>query len=120
MKLDAQKVAIAELCGTADRWVLVKHGLYYRPQAHGYTGRIEEAWILSESEVDLHVYPHGDDPVTKHRAPLPNYPGDLNAMRQALSALNASERDAFLRELQIIVDDEVPGGWFWACVNASA
>lgn len=60
--LDAQPQEDAN----ADRWVLMKRGLYYRPNAKGYTGNLAEAWIITEAEADKHVYPH-DEPVTKHR-----------------------------------------------------
>lgn len=50
----------------ADKWVLMKRGLYYRPDAKGYTGNINEAWVVTEEEANRHVYPH-DEPVTKHR-----------------------------------------------------
>lgn len=75
-------VAIAEACGKDRLFVLKKRGLYYRPNAAGYTDRVSEAWIISEEEADRHTYPH-DDPVTKHRAPVPNYANDLNAMFSA-------------------------------------
>lgn len=77
---------IAEFFGIANRFVLMKRGLYYRPDAHGYTDRIEEAWILSSEEADKHVYPH-DEPVTKHPAPLPAFGTDANAALQLAHAL---------------------------------
>lgn len=36
MKPEEQRIAIAEACGIADRWHLMKRGFYYRPDAHGY------------------------------------------------------------------------------------
>ena len=45
---------------------------------------------------------------------------DLNACHEALSVLTEEQRNAFLRKLEIVVDDTIPGGWLWACVNATA
>jgi hypothetical protein len=66
--------AIAVACGTHDRWVIMKRGLYYRPEAHGYTSNISEAWIVSEeiAEKQITHFPC-DEPVTKLRAPLSDY-----------------------------------------------
>ena len=83
MKPDEQRIAIARWHGTLDRWAIVKRGLYYRPGAHGYTNRLEEAWILPEVEADKHVYARGEEPVSKIQVPPPDYLADLNAMREA-------------------------------------
>jgi hypothetical protein len=48
MTPEAQNAAIAKVCGKDKCWTIIKHGLYYRPNACGYTDRIEEAWIVSE------------------------------------------------------------------------
>lgn len=80
-----QNIAVAELYGARDRWTIMKHGLYYRPNAKGYTNCLSEAWIVTESVADQHVYPY-DTPVSKHRAPLLDYVNDLNAVRAAIKA----------------------------------
>lgn len=91
---------VAHECGTANRWLIMKHGLYYRPNAHGYTENIKEAWVVSEEEVNKHVYPHGDQPVTKHRAPVPDYCNDLNACHQMEAGhLDADECATYARLL---------------------
>lgn len=54
--------------GEPEEWVLMKRGLYYRPNAAGYTSNIEEAGVYTEEEAKKHVYPH-DEPVTMHRKP---------------------------------------------------
>lgn len=46
-------------------YVLRKRGYFYRPNASGYTGRIEEAARYTLKEATRREYPH-DDPVTKH------------------------------------------------------
>jgi hypothetical protein len=88
MNAEKMRIKIAEFCGIADKFVLMKRGLYYRPNANGYTSNPSEAWIMTEAQADNYTYPH-DEPVTKHRAPLPNYPSDLNACHEAESNLGA-------------------------------
>ena len=88
------RIAIAEHCGALDRWILMKRGMYYRPDAKGYTCNISEAWIVPESVADSCVYPH-DEPVTKHRAPLPDYTNDLNAMHEAEKTMTISQGAEF-------------------------
>lgn len=88
---EEQRVAIAEFCGVTNRWVLMKRGMYYRPNAKGYTFELRDAWIVSEQIADEHTCPY-DEPVTKHRAPLPNYPDDLNAMHEAEKFLSSTRQ----------------------------
>lgn len=83
---EERRIKTAELCGTMDRWVLRKRGLFYCPDAKGYTSDIRDAWILTEAEANKHVYPH-DKPVTKHRAPMPDYLNSLDAMHEALKTM---------------------------------
>ncbi len=98
MKPELQRIAIATACGLADRWVLMKRGLYWRPDAKGYTNDVNDAWILSEAEADKYVYPH-DEPVTKHRAPIPDYLNSLDAMAEAEKVLRFDKATM------------QPGGW---------
>lgn len=74
----------ADLCGTADRWVIIKRGLYYRPNGAGYTSHISEAWIVTETEADKHVYPY-DEPVSKRRVPIIDYCGSADAVLPELN-----------------------------------
>lgn len=46
-------------------YVLRKRGLFYRPNAAGYTSHIDEAGRYTKAEALKHVYPH-DEPVTMH------------------------------------------------------
>jgi len=66
---------LAELLGTADKWYILKRGLYYRPGGSGYTGRHEEAWTVSKEEAVKHEYKCGDpiEWVNIERAPIPRY-----------------------------------------------
>lgn len=92
------RIAIAEACGVANRWFIMKRGRYYRPNACGYTSDIKEAWIVTEEEANKHVYPH-DEPVTKHRAPLPDYPNDLNACHEMEKVLTQEQQESFVHNL---------------------
>jgi hypothetical protein len=85
--------AVALVLGTADRWVLMKRGLYYRPNGKGYTADVSEAWVLTEKEADEHTYPH-DEPVTKHPAPLRDYHGSLDACVEMERSLLSSSLSA--------------------------
>lgn len=85
-ELSAIRVECAEAMGLSNRFVLMKRGLYYRPEGHGYTANIAEAWVLLEHEANKHVYPH-DEPVTKHPAPVPEFESDANAALTLAKAL---------------------------------
>lgn len=90
-QLQAQCAAMREALGDKGphKWVLKKRGLYYRPNACGYTDNILEAWVVSESVADQHTYPH-DEPVTKHRYEPPEF---------ARAALRSDAGAALLKEL---------------------
>lgn len=100
------RIAIAEACGVANRWFIMKRGRYYRPNACGYTSDIKEAWIVTEEEANKHVYPH-DEPVTKHRAPLPDYPNDLNACHEMEKVLSHEQQEQYWDELERVILDPV-------------
>ena len=74
---------IAEHVGTADRWLIVKRGYFYRPEAKGYTSSKSEAWKLPLAEAKKHERLIGEERVTLSRASIPAYSTDLNAMREA-------------------------------------
>jgi hypothetical protein len=89
--------------------VIMKRGLYYLPNAKGYTNNISEAWIVTEEEADKHTYPY-DEPVTKRSAPVPSYYKNLNAIHEASLLLtdllyvadpsgSTTEKRAYLRWL---------------------
>jgi hypothetical protein len=104
--------AVALAMGTADRWVLMKRGLYYRPNGKGYTADVSEAWVLTEKEADEHAYPH-DEPVTKHPAPLRDYHGSLDACAEMEASLTVDQQFDYgeqLRKLSGNVGDR--GGHF--------
>ena len=70
---------IAELCGSGDRYYVMKRGLFYRPSARGYTSNPEEAWKVSYEVAKRHEYLVGDERVTVHKVPPPNYLASLDA-----------------------------------------
>ena len=83
MKNEEINRAIAEHVGTADQWLIVKRGYFYRPDAKGYTAHEPDAWKLPLAEAKKYEYLIGDEPVTLSRASIPNYAEDLNAMHEA-------------------------------------
>lgn len=95
---EQMRVEIAKWCGTDNLFVLKKRGLYYRPGGAGYTGNINEAWVLSKDEAETHVYPH-DEPVTMHPAPTPNYPTSLDAMATAEAMLTHTPKREYAKYL---------------------
>jgi hypothetical protein len=76
MTKENQKEVLAKLDGKSNLFVIMRRGLYYRPDAMGYTGRIEDAWHVTEDVADQYVYPH-DEPVSKRR--LDKFPDYLNS-----------------------------------------
>lgn len=132
MSPEKQIIAIAEACGHSDRWVLKKRGLYYRPNAGGYTSHISDAWIVPEKTADQYVYPH-DEPVTKHRAPPPDYLNDLNAMQSAIGTLDTekniipddngheTQMDRFVWMLELVLERNVAeDAIYFSAINATA
>lgn len=114
--------AIAEACGVADRWVIMKRGLYYRPNANGYTNRIEEAWVVTEDVADKHTYPH-DEPVTKHPALVPDYLNDLNACHEMEMELPTEKRHgdkSYAHYLWQLSGHPFEGGSTWYVLHATA
>jgi len=85
------RVMCAEEMGTYDRWVIIKRGLYYRPNGNGYTSDINQAWIVPEEVANKHAYPH-DEPVTVKRAPLPPYEASADA---ALALVEKMEAEGY-------------------------
>lgn len=87
MSDEEMNAAIHSAIGRGDEWLIVKRGLFYRPNAHGYTSNEQDAWRLSEQDAKLQLYPHGDEPVTMQRASPADYANDLNAMHEAEKVL---------------------------------
>lgn len=85
MNSEEKDIAVAKAIGLYDRFVIVKHGTFYRPDAKGYTYDLDAAWKLPEAEAKKHecVGPRVYDPVTIRRAPVPKFGQCLNAMALA-------------------------------------
>lgn len=94
---EEKRIKIAEFLGY-DLHVIMKRGLFYRENAHGYTDSIREAWKLPRAEAKLHEYPH-DEPVTIRPAPLPDFFHDLNAMAEAEKTLTAEQCEWYWNNL---------------------
>lgn len=107
-------VAIAEACGKTPLFVMVKHGLYYRPGASGYTDRIREAGVWPEDEARrLECSKGNSDEVKAMPARLPAYTTFLDAMATAEKTLteakdpNECEKTRYAFYLSVIAN-----GWF--------
>ncbi len=99
--------AIAEAVGT-DKWYAVeKAGWYYRPNARGYTNRIEEAGRYTKEDA-RRLLVRGE-PMSIVRIPPPNYVADLNAMHEAEKLFEREESlEAFAENLAVVVFGECP------------
>ncbi len=85
--------AIAEITGTDKLVGLQRRGLWYRPQGHGYTGNVAEAWRLTFDEAKRHENLRDMEPVVIVKFPIPDYCNDLNAMHEAFEAIHISNID---------------------------
>lgn len=101
---DEIRIAVAESVAF-DMWVIQKRGLYYRPNANGYTSSLAEAWKLPFAEVKKHEayvdrndVPHSEKVFIKP-APYPDYPNDLNAMHEVEKTLSGCVRVKYLNSL---------------------
>jgi len=46
---------VSETMADADAWLIIKHGLYYKPGSHGYTGVRDLAGRFSKREAEYHA-----------------------------------------------------------------
>lgn len=46
---------MSETLADADAWLIIKHGLYYKPGSHGYTGVRDLAGRFSKREAEYHA-----------------------------------------------------------------
>jgi len=72
--------AIAEITGSDKLVGLKKRGLWWRPNAHGYTYNESEAWRITEEEAKKYARPNDVDAVTVERFKLIDYCNDENAI----------------------------------------
>ena len=85
--------AIAEITGSNKLVGLKKRGLWWRPNAHGYTYNESEAWRITEEEAKKYARPNDVDAVTIERFNPSDYCNDLNAMHEAFEAIHISKID---------------------------
>lgn len=79
-----------------DKYVgLMKRGLWYRPDAKGYTDRQSEAWKLPREEAKEHEYPH-DEPVTIREFQTPCYSTDPHEAFTVLQKCYQLDRNSCL------------------------
>lgn len=108
MKSEDQNIAIAKFCGVENKYVLIKRGLYYRPDYKGYTNNIDEAGKYTKAEAEKDAQSnHGE--VIVRKLPVTDYTSDLNAMHIAEKAIPIRDRSVYWNELMMSVgpDGEV-------------
>jgi hypothetical protein len=94
--------AVAESVGD-DRWLIVKRGYFYRPNGHGYTSHVSEAWVLPLVDAKKHEYLIGEEPVTLRKAPIPDYCNSYDAIIPLVKALDGTLKMKFIRTLGLDV-----------------
>lgn len=77
-----------------EEWLILKRGYYYRPDAKGYTNRIEEAWRVPLTIAKQHERPHGE-PVTIRPVPPRNYCGSLDVLHSVITTLDYAKQSLF-------------------------
>jgi hypothetical protein len=83
---------------------LKKRGLWYRPNARGYTDRQSEAGRYTRAEAKEHEYPH-DEPVTICEFKPENYSSDAAAAMEVLKKCS---------DIAVIDVGQSVGKWFAA------
>lgn len=99
--------AIAEITGSNKLVGLKKRGLWWRPNAHGYTYNESEAWRITEEEAKKYARPNGVDSVTIERFHPIDYCNDLNAMHEVFEAIHISKIDLLEHYLGELTHTEV-------------
>lgn len=96
----------------ADLYVgLKKRGLWYRPDAKGYTSDQDEAGRYTRSEAKEHEYPH-DDPITIHEFEPKHYTTDpVPAMELLKHCIGELENDRAYPVIQKYRDFDGFHGW---------
>ncbi len=118
MTLAAQQTALAKHLGLDRQFVLMKRGYYYRVNAAGYTDQLSEAWRVNEVEAKKHAR-SGQEPVTMHPLPWPDWAGDLNAMREVELTLTDHQHKQFRQHLILAAVEESNRLIAWSRIETS-
>lgn len=109
------RLACARLHGTANLFLLVKQGAYYRPGASGYTLDISEAGRWSEAEArEMECSKGFVDEVKAVPAPLPRYEESLDLLHALARHVGLHDRDGaalrvkWINALRMVVSRRVP------------
>lgn len=126
-------IAVSDACGP--RLFVINKPIrgYYRWNACGYTDSIEEAWKVTEEVGRKHctgpAYANEPDKILLEPAPITNYFGGLNAIREAMATLTEDEQLMFTHHVlcQTVWTGKYPESHKpseseirWALVNATA
>ncbi|WP_265595973.1 hypothetical protein [Verrucomicrobium sp. BvORR106] len=86
-------------------YYLIKRGLYWRPNSSGYTANRKDAGLYTYTDAKARQYLRGsaDERVTMEPAELPDYSGDLNAVREVLASLPQEHRNRCISTLAEVV-----------------
>lgn len=112
---------IAKICGTADLCHIEKRGMFYRPNAGGYTGSRVEAWKLPRAEAKKYeMYADRTDcpgeQVLLVPADYPDYHGSLDAMRAAWQTLTEPQKMLFMRLVErLLIKLDGEHAWLIGC-----
>lgn len=116
---DEIRIAVADASGLKARYGLRKRGLWYRPNASGYTGMSDQAGRYTLEEAKKHEYIRGcDDDVKIAALPLPDYLEDLNAMHEVEKTLDAVQRGRY--STLLAQRDEKTFTWDFDTIHATA
>ncbi|NBV90470.1 MAG: hypothetical protein EBR84_03585 [Actinobacteria bacterium] len=85
---------IAKITGFHDKVGLKKRGLWWRPNAQGYTSSESGAGRYTLEEAENYAHPDGE-PVAIHKFTTPNYAESLDACREFLAQIDENDRAEF-------------------------
>ncbi len=99
---------VADALGVSKFVGLKKRGLWYRPNAKGYTSCECNAGRFTREEAKKHEYLHGyaDEHVRIEEFSIPDYPNDLNACHEMENHLKPGQFHTFLFNLEKLTSSE--------------
>lgn len=102
MNEQEQREAIAEACGKSQLYAVMKGGYYYRPNAHGYTTDMSQAWHTTKQTAESELV--SGEPMSIVPVPPPDYLHDWNATHQMVNSLSEVCRGRWLITLDALTD----------------